>query len=468
LKSISFAFWLLLIFPAASLVGIHVVAQPNFPQSQTDKDLDEGRKLLAEGRGAEALAAFNRHKQTNPADARAYFYAGLALAEAGRHGDAALELGEAVRLDPQHPQYRVLQASVLARLKQNQPAKETLSLLATSNAAERLDAEWLWLLSDVYYRLERFDDALRTLDLLEKRAPDDPRLDLNRGQAHVVKGDYDLARKHFQTSIAKFPGNALAHFELGKLLYQLNEMEAAKKPLVEAVRLDAKNPQYLHKLGQVSIVLDQPDEAIRYLDRAVAHAAELPKIYYALGQAWQRKGDREKAAEFMLKFKQAREAQENREGRESEVSRLVAKGERMLDEGNPKAAQGFFEQAVQEDPANWTAHAYLAEASLDVGDARRAHPHLVRMEEIDPESVVGRYLMARFWFLRNEFEKARGYAEQVKAIRPGHAELRNLLGGIYLGLGQKANAAREFEAAVRLAPHRADFRENLRRAEGQK
>src|SRR5574341_1373302 len=300
--------------------------------AQTEKDFDEGRKLLAEGRFTDAVAAFNRHKQTAPADARAYFYSGLALAEAGRPSDAALELSEAVRLDPQQPQYRVLQASILAQLKQNQSAKDTLSLLATSNAVERLDAEWLWLLSDVYYRLERFDDSLRTLDLLEKRAPDDPRFDLNRGQAYAVKADYDLARKHFQTSIAKFPNNALAHFELGKLLYQLNEMEAAKKPLVEAVRLDAKNPQYLHKLGQVSIALDQPDEAIRYLDRAVAHAAELPKIYYALGQAWRRKGDREKAAEFMLKFKQAREAQENREGRESEVSRLVAKGERMLDE----------------------------------------------------------------------------------------------------------------------------------------
>lgn len=436
--------------------------------AQTGKDLDEGRKLLAEGRFTEAVAAFNRHKQTAPADARAYFYSGLALAEAGRAGEAALELSEAVRLDPRHPQYRVLQASILARLKQNQPAIDTLSPLATSNAAERLDAEWLWLLSDVYYRLERFDDALRTLDRLETRAPSEPRLDLNRGQVYAVKADYDLARKYFQASIGKFPSNALAHFELGKLLYQLNEMEAAKKPLVEAVRLDVENPQYLHKLGQVNIALDQPDEAIRVLDRAVAHAGELPKIYYALGQAWQRKGDREKAAAFMLKFKQAREAQEKREGQESEVSRLVASGERMLDEANPKAAQSFFEQAAQEDPANWTAHAYLAEAALDAGDVPRAHRRLIRMEEIDPESVVGKYLMARRWFLSKEFEKARAYAEKVKLVRPGHAELRNLLGQIYLGLRRKEDALREFEAAVRLAPQRAEFRENLQKAEGQK
>ena len=245
-------------------------------------------------------------------------------------------------------------------------------------------------------------------------------------------------------------------------------MEAARKPLVEAVRLDAENPQYLHKLGQVSIALDQPDEAIRALDRAIAHAAELPKIYYALGQAWQRKGEREKAAAFMLKFKQAREAQEKREGQESEVSQLIAKGERMLDEGNSKAAQSFFEQAAQEDPANWTAHAYLAEAALDAGDAPRAHPHLVRMEEIDPDSVVGQYLVARRWFLSKEFKKARAYAEKVKLVRPGHAELRNLLGQIYLGLGRREDALREFEAAVRLAPQRAEFRENLRKAEGRK
>jgi Flp pilus assembly protein TadD len=100
---------------------------------------------------------------------------------------------------------------------------------------------------------------------------------------------------------------------------------------------------------------------------------------------------------------------------------------------------------------------------LGAADWRKAWPHLAKMEELDAESVVGNYLMARHWYLRKEFERARAYAEKVKQSRPAHAELRNLLGQIYLGLGQPESAGREFEEAVRLAPERVDFRENLQK-----
>jgi hypothetical protein len=90
------------------------------------------------------------------------------------------------------------------------------------------------------------------------------------------------------------------------------------------------------------------------------------------------------------------------------------------------------------------------------------------MEEAEPDSVVGSYLMARYWYLSKEFGKARIYAEKVRLVRPGHAEARNLLGSIYAALGQNAEAAREFEAAARLDPARADFRENLRKVDPRK
>src|SRR5262247_3178650 len=100
------------LLPARALLEVQVVVRSQSAQSQPNEDLDKGRKLLAEGRFTEALAAFNRYKQASPADARAYFHAGMALAEAGRLTAAALELGEAVRLDPRHREYLILQASV--------------------------------------------------------------------------------------------------------------------------------------------------------------------------------------------------------------------------------------------------------------------------------------------------------------------------------------------------------------------
>ncbi len=425
--------------------------------SQTATPLEQGIKLLSQGHFSEALIFFNQSKQTTPQDARPYFYSGLGLAEAGQLNAAALELDEAVRLDPQRSEYLVFQANLFARLKQKTPTEAVLETLQKQRAVERLEASWLWMLSDVYYRLERFDDVLHLLDILEKRNPADPRLDLNRGQAYVFQSQFDLAQAAFRKSIAKHPANSLAHFELGKLFYLRNELPAAKKSLFEAVRLEQKNSQYLQKLGAVCLALKELDEALPYLERAAALDPNSSQAYYSLSQAYQRKGERDKAAGLMKQFQELKRREESVE----EAERLLARGERLLDEGKESEAHAAFEELIKMAPDNWTARAYLAEMFLAQGNWEKAWPHLEKMETLEKDSVVGNYLMARQWYLRKDFARAQVYAEKVKQSRPAHAELRNLLGQIYFGLGQREQSRQEFEEAVRLAPNRADFQANL-------
>jgi len=436
--------------------------------AQQESQLDKGLKLLEEGRFVEAIAAFNQFKQTSALDARSYFYSGMAFAELGRLNAAALELGEAVRLDPRKPQYLIFQANVLSRLKQNEHALDALATLGKELISPQLETAWLWLVSDTYYRLERFDEVLKILDLLSRRVPGDARVDLLRGQANVVKGDFDLALENFKRSIEKSPEYAPAHFEIGKVYYQRNELEASQKALREAVRIDPHQPEYFLKLGQVCLALGRVEEAIEHLTRVERSDPALAQTYYVLGSAFHNKGDQVKSAEYRRKYQEVSAGQRKKQELEEEVSRLIAQGERLLDEGDGAGAQSRFEQAVKLDPDNWDARGYLAEMYLPTADWRRAYQHLVKMEETEPESPVGNYLMARYLYQSKEFEKALAYAEKVKLVRPGHAELRNLIGGIYAALGQAEKAALEFDAAVHLAPDRADFLENLRKIKDRK
>ena len=89
------------------------------------------------------------------------------------------------------------------------------------------------------------------------------------------------------------------------------------------------------------------------------------------------------------------------------------------------------------------------------------------MEKVDPDSVVGAYLMARYWHQQQRFDQARAYAEKVRlSARPRGTS--QSLGNIYLRLNQTEKARAEFEAAVKLAPERADFREDLRKIDNPK
>ena len=451
---------------ALVVCGLLAAAEtPQGNESKAENGLEEGIKLLSEAHFDEAIAAFNLFKQHAPRDPRPYFHSGIALAQAGRLSAAGQELQEAVRLAPDRLEYLVFLAEVFARQKQHVHALEGLARLEKKDVSSQLAPAWLKLLADVYFRLGRTDDALRVLELLSARTPDDPDVDLNRGQIYAALGRWDQAFRAFQRSLEKSTHNPIAYYEVGKIHYARDELALAKKALLAAVEQDETNSTYLQKLGDACLALGEVDEAIEYLNRAERSEAPIPEIYYSLGRTYQKKGDRARGDAYMKKFQETTSLQREKDEHDRAVERFVSQGESQLDQGHHAEAQSLFEKAAQLDPNRWDAHGYLAEMFLSSGDLEHAYPHLVKMEEIDPDSVVGNFLMAKYWYGRKDFERALGYAEKVESGRPGNSELRNLLGNIYVGLGQKERALQEYEAAVHLAPDRADFRENLRRAE---
>ena len=430
----------------------------------SEAQLAEGIKLLGAGRFLESVKALNSAKQNASRDSRPYFYCGMALAQAGRMRDAASELGEAVRLAPEQLDYRVFQAHVLNELKQKAAAEDALAVFQKEQTAERLDPAWLRLLADVYYRLQMMDQALKILDLWAKHDPADPRVDLYRGQAYVVKGQPDMALAAFQRSLEKSTDNPQAYSETGAILYEKNQLPAAKDALLSAVREDANKPEYSSKLAAVYLAMGDPDAAIESLKRVEAAGPNMPMIYYLLGRAYRSKGDPARASGYTEKFRQAISAERDLEARTLQAERPIAQAQRQLEQGNPAAARDLFEQALKVDADQWEPNANLAEMDLNSGDLQQAYPHLRKLEQIDPDSAVGNFLIAQYWFKQKEYERARMYAEKVKLSRPDNSELRALLGDIYLALGQKQKAVAEYEEAVHLAPERIDLRERLRKA----
>ena len=189
-----------------------------------------------------------------------------------------------------------------------------------------------------------------------------------------------------------------------------------------------------------------------------------PEIYYSLARAYGKQNEPERAAEYSAKFQEINSGKRKREGQIREAEKRIQLGERSLDENKKEEARALFEEALQIDPLSWDARGYLAEMFLSAGKLEAAYHHLAKMEEIDPESTVGNYLMASYYYQYGEFERARVYAERVKASLPANSKLRNLLGNIYIGLGRRQQAIEEYEAAVNLSPERDDYRWNLRTA----
>ena len=137
-----------------------------------------------------------------------------------------------------------------------------------------------------------------------------------------------------------------------------------------------------------------------------------------------------------------------------------------MDQGHPAEARALFEKVLQVDPNRWEPNAYLTEMDLNSGDLKAAYPCLEKLEQINPDSPIGNFLVARYWFQQKDYTHARVYAEKVKISRQDNSELRAMLGDIYLQVGEKQKAVLEYEEAIRLAPGRQDARERLEKIEG--
>jgi tetratricopeptide (TPR) repeat protein len=434
---------------------------PKSPQVQSWEA--KGRALIQAGHFDDAVKFFNQIKQSNPKDARPYFYLGMALLEIGDLSRATSELDEAVRLDPIKPEYALFKASAQTKLGQKELALNGLLAFKDPGQVNKLTSAWIWLLADAYYRCQQPDDVLRVLDLLGRRTPLDSKVDLNRGQAYLLKGDLPSARRCFEQSLQKnSAANPAAHYELGKLLHQLNEIQTAKRALEKAITQEPKNPKYAYKLASVCLALNHNTEAISCLQRVESSGTTYPEIYYALARALRKEGNSEQAEAYLQRFVEAHGKVKKQSDQNREAGKFIALGEKELDHGNKAEARRLFLEALKIAPKDWSANGYLAEMCLDSGELDQAYGHLVNMEEVEPDSVVGSYLMARYWSTRKDFPQARNYAEQAKAIRPANAELRNLLGEIYERLGLRQEARSEYEEAVKLAPKELQYQKNLK------
>lgn len=442
-------FWLAVMMVLCATLPVSAAPQGS-PPSSNDL-LKQGIELLSKGKYEQAVGVFNRSKQNSLLDPRAYFYSGMALTQAGKLSAAAVELKEAVRLKPEDPVYRIFLANIYSRLKQKTHALAALSILNGVGSLQPLATSWLNLLADVYFRLDQPDQSLQVLKLLELRDPKSARTHYELGRVYAYKNQQDQAIQYYRKSIQESPVNPTAYFELGKAYYQKSDLPSAKQAFLQAVQQDKGNPEFLLKLGDTCLAMRDSAEAIKYLKLAEPSATSYPEVYYALGRAYQRQGDRANGDAYMKKFQQISTAEAARKETVVSVDRLMIRGQDAYDAGRTGEARSLFEEAVKIDPHRWEAHGYLAEMYLASGDLQQAYSHLVWMQKICPQSVVGNYLMGRYWVIKNDYQKALPYALNARGTMPDNSELRSLLATIYTHLGQKEKAGLESKAASQLA-----------------
>jgi type IV pilus biogenesis/stability protein PilW len=192
---------------------------------------------------------------------------------------------------------------------------------------------------------------------------------------------------------------ALAYQRLGNSLYIQGNARDALVQLLEAEKLDNRNPDLQHDLALVYQKLDQFDLSLRHFKRAIDLRPDFPDAYNNMGTLYSQKMDWDNA---MKCFEKA-------------VSNILYRtphfayhnmGLVYFHQNNYQKAIEFYQKAISLSPEYEPAYFDLAKAYELIEQNDNAFDTYKKIIDIVPDSLTSYLAMARLYYKTGQKDKA--------------------------------------------------------------
>ena len=259
-----------------------------------------------------------------------------------------------------------------------------------------------------------------------------------RGLVYREQNDDDTARVDFEEALSLDPSYGDAAAQLGWMALDVGDAEGALERFLEASKIDAGSADAVAGQGAVRLLEGRAEDAERLLRQALAIDSELVAAHLYMGRA-------------------------------------------CLELGRNQDAVEAFVHAKRNAPGSWEAYAGLGEAYLALDRWQDAKLQLIAAIDLEPDAAEPRLYFARMLVDREQFREAvdqlttaverspedprlqvllgitlaETFAEgAVNALKKavelgaGSAQVRTLLGGLYLEAGQPEEALVQLDEAL--------------------
>ena len=270
-------------------------AAENCPRSARAHFL-HAAELVNAGRPEESLAAYRRALEIAPGFAEARAELARTLAALGRTREAEVEARAAAASPPPEAAKRLAVASALAvaglRAEGDALFEETRRIAPD-------DAGVLYVLGERLKREGDLDGALGAFERLKERYPWNPVGDVGIASIHAKRGEIDAVRRALREALRLDPYDARALYDLGLLALREGSDAGGSREAVEMlgryVRIQPKDALGWVRLGQAQESIREIAEAERSYRRGLAAAPGHPLPRRALHGFLIRQGRRAEA-----------------------------------------------------------------------------------------------------------------------------------------------------------------------------
>lgn len=421
-----------LVFIAAISVvvaGLSLLAWSLARLSPEETVVHIGDGLAPPGAAAEVAAALSRAEAAGSSEPEP----DADLADGG-------EEGEEIEAPPGSRDPLVARAAALRREGRLYEAIGVLedARVAGDETAERLSALGSLLLGAG--RTARAVDVLRRAVALDPR---NARAQYNLGVGHSALGDDEAAIGAYLRTLELRPAHSRALFNLGMCYLRGGELERAEAAFQQVTEVDrtGRAAKAYFQLGYVRVRLDRYEQATRAYRDAIRIRPDYAEARNNLALALEDQGD---VAGAIHELEKGLRLAAGVPSLAFNLGRLYAARDRLED------AVRAFDRAIAADPAMRKAHVARAEALLRLGRKEQAAEAYERALELKPGDAELRIELAGLYRELDQLELAERHLEQVVVDRPRLASGWNTLGIVRAQQGRDEQALRCYDRAIEL------------------
>ncbi len=245
---------------------------------------------------------------------------------------------------------------------------------------------------------------------------------LQIARAYRAIGNYEKALLQYEITVKDSPELQIASFELGKLLFQVKDFDAARKLFSKLVTINNQNPEYHYYLGEVYRELEQPASSLVGYKNAVEIDSTHLRSLFQLGKYFTIKQERDNALRYVdagLRFY------------ERDISLINLKALIYYNDGRFEKAIPWFERVLELGERKEYVYEKLAQSyykEWEFEKAKRTYKTLIGMNDTNSETYFG---LAEVYRKNKQLDSVEIFIKTAMDVkRPtfaqGYASLANL------------------------------------------
>jgi tetratricopeptide (TPR) repeat protein len=247
---------------------------------------------------------------------------------------------------------------------------------------------------------------------------------------------------------------------LGDLQTAGSELAQAEALLLEAAAIFPDYPDYYRALGQTYLAMNQPDEAVRWLEKAWLHQRRNTTIWRLLETA----RSQQRGVDLSAELQAARRAAQDQPDDADTVRRWAKLAEKI---DLPQAADAYrrLTELAPDDATSWTGLAYALAGSGRVSEAAAVYGNILSRWPANWEAHANLATLLMNSADRQHYEPAQAieHARRAVALNPDSIQVRINLAEVLAHCGQIEEAAEMFESFADQAPAGSEQEELYRK-----